>query len=157
MKDRGQSRASDGNGSETVVRPTVHRTTLRQTDAVDSSPDLPRSIVGPAATAIAGVLWFILAVRAPTNTFHFAPIIVAAAWPFVARGSHARTMRQALTTAGAGTGVALGIGLVLWATDRLSGPTLWHSGSALTETVLFAFLGGAAGLIAQLRHTPEPA
>ena len=70
---------------------------------------------------------------------------------------HARTTSQAITAVSASTAIALGIGLALWATDRLRGPTLWHSGPAIAETVLFALLGGAIGLIAQLRHTPEHA
>lgn len=106
---------------------------------------------------LTGLLWFLLAIRTPTNTFHFAPIIVAAAWPVVARGSSARTASEAIITASASTAIALGIGFGLWGTDRLSGPTLWHGGAAIAETVLFALMGGAVGLIAQLRHAPEHA
>lgn len=111
--------------------------------------------MAPAATVLTGILWVALAIRTPTNTFHFAPIIVAAAWPLVARDSQARTTRQAIATASASTALALGIGLALWATDRLRGPTLWNDGPTTTEIVLFSLLGGTIGLIAQLRDTPE--
>jgi hypothetical protein len=124
---------------------------------VSAAPGIPKSVVAPAATVVAGLLWLVLALRNPTNTFHFAPIIVAAAWPVIARGSQTRTRIQALTAVSAGTAIALGIGLTLWANDRLRGPTLWHSGAAITETLLFTLLGGAIGLIAQLRHSPEHA
>lgn len=125
------------------------------TDDVSAAPGIPKSFVAPATTIVAGALWAVLAIRTPTNTFHFAPIIVAAAWPVIARGSQARTTRQAVATASSSTAIALGIGVALWATDRLRGPTLWHSGPAITETVLFALLGGAIGLVTQVRHAPD--
>ncbi len=116
------------------------------------STAIPRSLLAPTTTVVAGAIWLVAALRTPTNTYHFAPIIVAAAWPFLARGEAARTTRQALTTATASTSVALGIAAFLWMTDRLRGPTLWESDAAAFETILFALLGGGAGLIAQLRH-----
>lgn len=123
-------------------------------EAATSEDDVgvSKDVLGPAVTVGGGVLWLILALRTPTNTFHFAPIIVAAAWPMVARGSVASTTRRAWSLAGAGTTFALAIGFFLWATDHLQGPALWHVGPALIEVVLFALLGGAIGVIAQLRH-----
>lgn len=124
-------------------------TDLTETEEVSG---VPKSALAPGATLAAGLLWTVLAVRTPTNTFHFAPIIVAAMWPLIARGSVAPKPRRLWGISAAGTSIALAIGLGLWFTDHLRGPTLWHSGQAVTETVLFAVLGGMIGLVGQLRH-----
>lgn len=115
---------------------------------------VPRSVLAPAVTVVATTLWVALAIRTPTNTYHFAPIIAAASWPIVDRGGVRPTTRHSIVVAGLSTTIVLVAGLALWASDRLQGPTLWGSGTSIGETVIFAILGGIVGLIAQLRHDP---
>lgn len=96
-----------------------------------------------ASIALAGV-WFVLAWRTPTSTHHFAPLVVAAAWGFLADADSAAASRWA---AGAGVVVAAGTVLALSVSDRLLGPTLWHSRPSWPELLGFAVLGGVITLV----------
>lgn len=101
----------------------------------------------PAVSIVAGLVWAGLAWRTPTSTFHFAPLIVAVAWPVVARSTGGRAeARAAVLAAGGAVGFALAVGLLLLVADRLQGPTFWGDGGAIVEVVIAALLGGAYGL-----------
>lgn len=100
----------------------------------------------PGVSTAAALVWAVLAWRTPTSTFHFAPLIVAAAWPVVARSYGERHDRpQAGMVAASAAGLAMVTGLVLLAAGRLEGPTFWSDGGAIVEVALAAVLGGAYG------------
>ncbi len=92
-----------------------------------------------------------LAIRSPHLTYHFAPIVVAAAWPIVG---------QRVVAAIGGVAVALATTIVLGLTDRLQGPDLVGGSAAIGEAVLFAFAAGAGAalwVVVAARATPAPA
>ena len=95
---------------------------------------------GAFAAVVAAGLWIALAVRTPTNTFHFAPIIVAVVGPVSRRMTDGGPLlrRKGLVVAGAGGALAILTGVGLAVTGNLEGPTLWSDDGALAEVVLFA-------------------
>jgi protein-S-isoprenylcysteine O-methyltransferase Ste14 len=86
----------------------------------------------------------VLAWRTPTSTHHFAPLVVAAAWGFLADAQGPSASRRA---AAAGVAVAVITLIVLGVTGHLSGPTLWHSRPSWPELLGFAALGGVITLV----------
>lgn len=97
----------------------------------------------PSVIAAVGftVLWVVVAVSRPGTTFHLAPVVVAAAPPFLAS-------RNRLAAAAGGmafvTVVALGMGVA----GTLAGPSLLPWGGAVVETVVFGAVGAIVGLVA---------
>ena len=94
-------------------------------------------LTAPAASLAAALLWVALAWRTPSSTYHFAPLIVAAAWPWVARssGSTDETQRRWLPVVG-GAAIALAAGAVLLLANRLDGPTLWSEARQPNQVVI---------------------
>lgn len=109
----------------------------------DSPAQVLRARPALASIALAGV-WFVLAWRTPTSTHHFAPLVVAAVWGFLADADSVVASRWA---AGAGVAVAVATLLALGVTDRLLGPTLWHSRPSWPELLGFSLLGGVITLV----------
>ena len=107
-----------------------------------------RRHVGGFVALGAAVMWLVLALDRPASTFHFAPIIVAGAWPVLARtgAEHSLETRAAALRAGAGLALAVMVTSVLAVTDSLQGPSLWNEDSAGLEAVLFAVGGAVAGM-----------
>ena len=104
-----------------------------------------------AAVAVTTV-WTVLALRHPTVTYHLAPLLVAAAWPGVARATRGRaTMAVGLRAAGGGLLVAVLATAELRALGALRGPAL-IGGSATTEALLGAVVGAAWGARALTRR-----
>lgn len=107
----------------------------------------PRAHVrGAAASAAAAAIWIGLALWRPTSTFHLAPAVITAAWPWLLRDpalpAGARDTRRA--TAGAAA-IALAAALALLALEAMRGPTLWGSGHAMIEVVPAIASGGWFG------------
>jgi len=102
----------------------------------------------------AAVVWLLLALDRPTSTFHFAPLIVAAAWPVVTRiDTETRlSTRDAALRAGAGLVLGVAVGIVLAATDSLDGPSLWDDDSAELETFIFTVAGAGFGALYAVRR-----
>ena len=99
----------------------------------------------------AATVWFILAQRNPTLTYHAAPAIVAGAWPAVL----AAPDRRALSLAGLGAlGIALTTTVVLAADDALRGPDLVGGHAATAEAVICAVIG--AGIAVGWRTLRQP-
>jgi hypothetical protein len=94
------------------------------------------------------VLWFALAVANPTTTYHFAPVIVAAAWPVGRRLRTGRALRVIPTVATALGGglLALAMTTLLSHRDALAGPALFGLPSGLVETVAGTALGVLIGI-----------
>lgn len=97
-----------------------------------------------AVVAVATV-WTVLAFRRPTSTYHFAPLVVGAAWPVVAR-----MIRGSLTTGEAvraSVGGLVAVSLVtldLAVLNALQGPAFFGLSSEV-EAVVFGSIGAAAG------------
>jgi len=93
-------------------------------------------------------LWLLLAFANRGTTYHFAPLIVAAAGPVTARLDAAAPLpwRQVGVLAAASLAAAtLGVAL-LWPLGTLDGPAL-VGGSASAETALAIAAGATAGLL----------
>lgn len=115
-------------------------------------------------TMVAAVVWSALVIWRPTTTWHLAPLIVAAAWPWVAtqdspsRAASAR--RHVLRAGGGGLGSALVLTLILSSAGRLDGPTWTGRGTPVVEALLLAVAGAAiattVGLVLANRHPSSP-
>jgi uncharacterized protein (DUF427 family)/glutaredoxin len=125
--------------------------------------DVTRKIpsAGLTWTIVVAVVWSALVVWRPTTTWHLAPLILAAAWPWVvgqdtsSRDPLAR--RRIVLAGGGGLGAALTLTGVLSAAGRLVGPTWTGSGNPVVEALLLS-VGGAAiattvGLLRTVRRT----
>ncbi|MGH9014932.1 MAG: hypothetical protein ACRDZ1_13490 [Acidimicrobiia bacterium] len=120
---------------------------------------------GQPAVTIGGALalWLLLAFANRGTTYHFAPLIVAAAGPVTARLDAAASLPWGPVVALAAASVAaatLGVAL-LWPFGGLDGPAL--VGGAPAETALAVAVGSAAGLLiarfpgrGRRRATPAP-
>lgn len=97
-------------------------------------------------------LWLAAALAADGATFHLGPVIVAGAAPAVAT-------RNRPGAVAAGLAGALVVGLVLYATGNLDGPSLLPWGDAALESAVGAAVGaivgvGAGYLLAPGRDAP---
>ncbi|GAC1364896.1 MAG: hypothetical protein NVSMB32_07870 [Actinomycetota bacterium] len=99
-----------------------------------------------ASIGIAG-LWLGLALTHPGTTYHFAPPLVAAAWPVAERWhrSGPAPPPAAAGSALAGSLVALAATGFLLARHALGGPTLRHSANAWVEVILGVGVGAVLG------------
>ncbi len=104
-------------------------------------------LLGAGLSALVAVAWVGLAARSPTATFHFAPLIAAAAWPAALRGTG--PLRVARSDAAQGAVGAAAISFVAMAVllvfDRMRGPTFWDAGPAVVEVVPMILVGAAGG------------
>ncbi len=101
---------------------------------------------GATASAVAAVVWIGLGVWSPTSTFHLAPALVTAAWPWLLRDPAlpAGALDARRATAGAAA-IALAAAVVLLIAGSLRGPTLWGNGHAMIEVVPAIAIGGWFG------------
>jgi len=116
---------------------------------------------GLAWAVAAAVAWIVLAVRTPTSTFHFAPMVVAGLWVIYDGYSVAGlTQHRAVNEALVGFGVAVAATLLLEAMGDLTGPVFWHEGPdspVVLEHLMFAAGGAVLGLgMAMRRANREP-
>lgn len=112
-------------------------------------------VLRPAVASIAlASVWFVLAWRSPTSTHHFAPLVVAATWGFLVELADQAARRRA---AAGGVTIAVLALVALGLSDRLSGPTLWHSRPSWPELLGFALLGGVITLVrGRVREDSSP-
>lgn len=116
---------------------------------------------GPAWTAAVGALWLLLALWRPTTTWHLAPVLLAAAWPWVTGQDLRRGDRSAIGgLLGAGVGglaAAAAATFALRGLDLLRGPALGWFPDPATEALV---LGGGATVLAvaavQVRAVRSP-
>jgi len=116
---------------------------------------------GLAWAVAAAATWVVLAVRTPTSTFHFAPMVVAGLWVIYDGYSVAGlTQHRAVNEALVGFGVAAAATLLLEAMGNLTGPVFWHEGPdspVVLEHLMFAAGGAVLGLgMAMRRANREP-
>lgn len=144
-------------GSRALVNPSIAqvRTALRAEFPDDAPPPAgpARRSVSPGALWAAGalVVWVLLCLWRPTTTWHLAPVLLAAAWPWTV-GQDTRTgdRRGAVAIAGAGlAGVALTAGgtAALAAAGLLRGPALGAFGNVVTESLVLGVAGAAAAVL----------
>ena len=116
--------------------------------------DLKR-LTGLFVALAAAVIWALLAARTPTNTYHFAPMVVAGAWVAIDGSIGAGlTQRRIVNTSLGGWCVAVATAVVLEVKGDLDGPTFWDSSDTapvLLEHVVFAMLGAAIGAVIAIR------
>lgn len=101
---------------------------------------------GVTITVAILVVWTLLALVSPTLTYHFAPLIAAAVTPLWSRREGRQTTAAASRFGALSFGAVSALGVGLWATDNLRGPTLWGSDGAIIEVVIFAALGALIGV-----------
>ncbi len=108
-------------------------------------------------TAVLAVAWLALALWQPTTTWHLAPVLLAAAWPWVVGQDLVpgdATQRPRIVVAGlSGLAIVLAETGALAAADLLRGPTLTGSGSAITESAILGALGALLATLAGLLRT----
>lgn len=118
-----------------------HQTLGRVSLIVNRLTQNPLMVAGLATAVVAG-LWFVLAWRTPTSTFHFAPLIAGGIGPISVRSYLAAPTRRVVATIlGMCAAIVSAAIAGLAAFDRLRGPTFWSPEGALTEVVLFAGIG----------------
>jgi uncharacterized protein (DUF427 family)/glutaredoxin len=144
-------------GSRTLVNPSVTAVVAavraefpdEAEHLVPAAPAVPRSPSAewtPALWTLAGgLVWVALAVWRPTTTWHLAPMLLAAAAPWVlAQDLHAadrRALPRLAAAAVAGLLVSLLVTGGLAATGLLRGPSLPGFADPLTESSVFAAAG----------------
>ena len=112
-------------------------------------------------TIVVAVVWSVLVAWRPTTTWHLAPLILSAAWPWVVgqdvSPGDPTARRRILLAGGGGLGAALALTGVLSATGRLDGPTWTGSGAPVVEALLLSLTGAAIattlGLLRTVRRT----
>lgn len=111
-------------------------------------------LAAPASSVAIAVIWVLLTIWRPTATFHFAPLLVAVAWPYATRVQHGRAAGWAEAAPAVLGGVAVGLlttaGLTV--AGRLDGPTFWGTPGASLESVAMTLLGAALGARTLLRQ-----
>jgi hypothetical protein len=104
---------------------------------------------------VLAAIWVLLTFWRPAATFHFAPLLVAVAWPYITRvqTGHAAAGWAAATPAvlgGAAVGLLTTAGLTI--AGGLDGPTFWGTPGAPLESVAMTLLGAALGARVLLRR-----
>ena len=102
---------------------------------------------GPAPSMAIAAAWVLLTIWRSTATFHFAPLLVAVAWPYATRVQDGRAAGWAeaapAVLGGAAVGLLTTAGLTV--AGRLDGPTFWGTPGAPVESVVMTLLGAALG------------
>lgn len=144
-------------GSRTLVNPSVAQVRAAlHAEFPDGPPPVAgpgRRVVPPGALSAGGVLvvWVLLCLWRPTTTWHLAPVLLGAAWPWTA-GQDVRSgdRRAAVRVVGAGlAGVALTAAatLGLATADLLRGPVLGAFGNVVTESMVLGVAGAALAVL----------
>ena len=147
-------------GARALVNPSVSQVV----SAVRAEfPDEAEALVGAASagggslragagwTAAVALVWMLLTVWQPTTTWHLAPVLLAAAWPWVAgqdlRGGDRSALSRLLVSGVGGFAVAAATTLALSRLGLLGGPTVLGFADPAVEGLV---LGGASALLVVL-------
>ena len=112
-------------------------------------------------TVALAVVWSLLVAWRPSTTWHLAPLVLAAAWPWVvgqdSSSGDLSARRRILMAGGAGLVAALALTGTLATVGRLDGPTWTGSGTPEAEALLLsvagALLATTVGLLRTVRRT----
>ncbi len=119
-----------------------------------------RRSIGLLVALLAAVAWALLAARMPSSTYHFAPMVVAAAWVvFEGYREAGVTPRRAVNLSLAGFLIAVVATVILEVKGDLDGPVFWEHGDGapvVVEHVLFSALGAVGGLVLAVRQAARP-
>ncbi|CAN5544848.1 hypothetical protein BH10ACT10_BH10ACT10_00700 [soil metagenome] len=138
-------------GDRALVNPSVRQVidAIRAADPDDGPHSRPATSRGGGADTgkflgagliwaiVVAVVWSVLVAWRPTTTWHLAPLILAAAWPWVVGGLAA----------------ALALVETFYATGRLDGPTWTGSGTPVVEALLLSGTGAAIATTVGLLRT----
>lgn len=107
------------------------------------------------SVAFVGVWWF-LANRQPTSTYHFAPALIAAGW-VVIEGSRGAGLPARPTIRLAAGGFLVAVVATFWleSADLLQGPVFWADGPdapVVLEHLLLAAVGAIIGAVVAIRY-----
>ncbi|ANH39602.1 Glutaredoxin [Nocardioides dokdonensis FR1436] len=159
-------------GDQALVNPSV-RQVVAAIRAVDPEhqPDPPAAAAhrggnarvspGLTWTLVVALVWSVLVAWRPTTTWHLAPLILAAAWPWVVSqdtiSGDPSARRRIMLAGGSGLAAALALTGLLSSAGRLEGATWTGSGDSIVEALLLS-AGGAAiattlGLLRTVRRT----
>lgn len=143
-----------------VVRaPETEHPEHRQEAAADEPAAGPSGagFAGLVWTAVVAAAWLVLAGWQPSTTWHLAPLLVAAAGPWVVGQDQSpddpSARRRIVVAAVAGLAVASLATGALATTDHLEGPTWTGSGSTVAEALLLAGAGSLLAMVAGLART----
>ncbi|MEM7273704.1 MAG: hypothetical protein AAF547_11540 [Actinomycetota bacterium] len=101
---------------------------------------------GAAFSLAAAMFWVVLAMRSPTSTHHFAPLVVGAIWGSLYRLEVPAPPGAVRVLIGvAGCSVALTAFFYLLAIGRLDGPPLISAVPVVVELPALAVIGGLIG------------
>ena len=114
-------------------------------------PTMLRSLLFSAGV---GLVWIVLAIRSPTLTYHFAPLIGAVIGPLSLRSQGRASEALAQKTGAIVFAMMLGVTLLLELTGNQLGPNFIEVGPAWPEAVLFAAFGVFVGIRAASREEP---
>jgi hypothetical protein len=106
-----------------------------------------------------GLLWIFLALRSPDQTFHFGPLLVAAAVAMSHRSSGSGPLSNPAAAGAAVSGLTnalIGTGILAF-NDALEGPSWLPFGDATLETLVFAFAGAGLGFVIGIWGRWKPA
>jgi hypothetical protein len=113
--------------------------------------------VATAASMAAALIWVLLAWRSPTSTFHFAPIVIVLAGPFVTKQrSDDSGFGNALIPVGASGLTALAALALLALAGKLEGPTFWSDDGAGLEAAAFIGASAIVGFVALVGRSSRP-
>lgn len=102
-------------------------------------------------TLVVAVAWVLLVAWRPTTTWHLAPLLMAAAWPWVVgqdlSAGDPRARRRVLMAGAGGLAAGSVLTAMLALAGRLEGPTWTGAGTPVGEAFLLA---GAGALVATL-------
>jgi len=137
--------------------PGYQPTASGRTDRADAFGAPPSHISGLVWTLVVAVVWSLLVAWRPTTTWHLAPLLMAAAWPWVVGqdlSASDPTARRGVLMAGVG-GLAVGSALTatLALASRLDGPTWTGSGTPVVEAFLLAGAGALAATLVGVMRT----
>ena len=109
-----------------------------------------RRYAGPASSVAVGGLWILLDLWRPNSNFHFAPLLVAAAWGYGHRwfAGEPSLPGAGLVVAAGGLVLVIAVVVVISAGGGPGGTTFWGSGSdtaVAAENVVAGLLGAAWG------------
>ncbi len=108
-------------------------------------------------TLVVAVVWSLLVAWRPTTTWHLAPLLMAAAWPWVVgqdlSASNSTARRGVLVAGGGGLAAASALTATLAFAGRLDGPTWTGGGTPVVEALLFAGAGALAATLLGVMRT----
>lgn len=155
-------------GTQSLVNPSVSRVLRALQDeypeheqpaAAERSGGVrvPGGSAGPWWTAAVALTWLALALWRPSTTWHLAPLLLAAAWPWVVGQDQSpgdRSGRRRVLAAGVAGLTAAVLGTAALATSGLlRGPTWTGSGSPVVEALVLAVAGSLVATLAGLART----